>query len=114
MDTGYICQACWEHANIQVISESETVDNSVKQGTQETPQHQYITMPNLKRAADIRRHCLFYGCSNPERIHIPDVVRRRVLSDCNFYIPRDTRICSYHLGRNMFHELYISENSLTM
>lgn len=79
--------------------------------TPQISQQQYIALPNIRRGADTRRNCLFPGCQNNERYRVPDAIRRRVLSELNFYIPRGARICIYHMGCNMFHELYTSENS---
>lgn len=112
IQSDYVCHTCWELANHQILSQVPE-ENPVRQsGIQEIPQQQYITLPNIRRAADTRRHCLFPDCRNPERYHIPDTIRRRVLNDCNFYIPRGARICAYHMGRNIFGELYTSENTL--
>ncbi|KAF9405685.1 hypothetical protein HW555_013689, partial [Spodoptera exigua] len=72
-----------------------------------------ITLPTLRRAADTARRCLFLECNDSEKRRVPDGLRKQIIKDFNFYIPRNARSCTFHLGANLFHELYAAENALS-
>ncbi|RVE44543.1 hypothetical protein evm_010809 [Chilo suppressalis] len=96
-----ICETCWEqaHENLQ-----RNIEHQLRTQT--------ITLPNVRRVSDSSRYCLFRGCNNIERNHVPDYIRRNVLKSNHFYIPRGSRVCNYHLEANNFNDLYTDENSL--
>ncbi|KAL4706725.1 hypothetical protein ACJJTC_014480 [Scirpophaga incertulas] len=92
----------------EVLSYDDTQDANHNNPSLNPLQQDHITLLSIRRAAATPRHCVFPNCGNVERYHVPDQVRSRVVKQFNYYIPRDARICSYHAGANMFHDLYLS------
>ncbi|CAH1639238.1 unnamed protein product [Spodoptera littoralis] len=124
-----VCAVCWEQAQDVVpqtprSQEPETEspqqtatglrDTDIPQVTERrrVERPQYITLPNMRRAADTPRHCIFHECRNIERHTIPQKVRYRVLQQFQYYIPNSARICTEHLQEADFQNLYSAEYSM--
>ncbi|KAL4703056.1 hypothetical protein ACJJTC_009738 [Scirpophaga incertulas] len=75
LDSDFICHSCWELANFEVVSEQADTQPLVG----ERQQQHNILLPNIRRAPETRRHCLFPNCRNSERIHVPDVNQQLLL-----------------------------------
>ncbi|KAL4709762.1 hypothetical protein ACJJTC_004598 [Scirpophaga incertulas] len=97
----------------QISSEASPEENVQEDNPVQTQSSgSLITLPSIRRAAATASRCIFTECDDHEKLNVPESIRRRILIDFNFYIPINARICLFHLGSNLFHELYSAQNSL--
>ncbi|KAL4720373.1 hypothetical protein ACJJTC_014030, partial [Scirpophaga incertulas] len=97
----------------QISSEASPEENVQEDNPVQTQSSgSLITLPSIRRAAATASRCIFTECDDHEKLNVPESKRRRILIDFNFYIPINARICLFHLGSNLFHELYSAQNSL--
>ncbi|RVE41348.1 hypothetical protein evm_014002 [Chilo suppressalis] len=83
-----ICHPCWQRADrVPVRANIPEPINS-------------INLPNYTRAPDTQAHCFCPDCDSPQRLTIPTWLRVKLFIDFNFYIPKNNRICSFHLHNN--------------
>lgn len=99
--------------HIEVVDVGPSTSRGSRVPSQETSAEQ-IRLPTLRRAADTARRCLFLECNDSEKRRVPDGLRKHVIKDFNFFIPRNARICDFHFGSNLFHELYAAENAMSI
>ncbi|RVE41010.1 hypothetical protein evm_014339 [Chilo suppressalis] len=92
-----VCSPRWERA--QGILNSRITVNEPR----------YITLPNIRRAAETPGLCIFRGCTGSKRRIVPEETRRRILL---YFIPRGARICNLHLHEEQYGDLYAAEYSL--
>ncbi|CAH2097331.1 unnamed protein product [Euphydryas editha] len=97
-----VCGVCWAQA--------QDLSLRVTEGQQERLQQ--IVLPNIRRAADTARHCVFQECTEAERNLVPEETRREVLIRYQYFIPRGARICSLHREEANYENLYTAEYSL--
>lgn len=97
-----VCGVCWDQARDLVVP--------VTAGPQERAQH--IELPNLRRAAETARHCIFQECTEPQQNVVPEETRREVLIRYQYFIPKGARICSLHRQEANYGNLYTAEYSL--
>lgn len=97
-----VCGICWGQAR--------DLSFHVPERPQERPQ--LIVLPNIRRAADSSRHCIFQECMEPERNIVPEETRQEVLVRYQYFIPRSARICSLHRQEANYENLYTAEYSL--
>lgn len=88
--------------------DERTHDNYVEVGeiTQDYTDIGTIALPNIRRAGASSNQCLFRGCKNKTRHHIPRHVRTTIMRDHKYFIASKCRVCLEHLERNSYEELY--------
>ncbi|RVE47928.1 hypothetical protein evm_007442 [Chilo suppressalis] len=91
-----ICHRCYQRAETLLPSASDTV-----------PQHpERIILPNYLRAPDTHSRCIFPVCNSTSQQTVPYMIRVRLFSDHKYYIPRNCRICRFHLEAQQWMDLF--------
>lgn len=62
-----------------------------------------VSLPNYKRASNTSSYCIFNSCINGTII--PAFVKRILVQEHNFYVPRSCRVGQIHLFSNEWHSL---------
>lgn len=113
-DRSLICHCCWTKADrsarrfvsrpsgssiILIKPETSEHESEPIVSSQPTPVTcEAIALPNYRRGKDTESHCFIEGCRRKERNRIPDTIRKMLLLQYNFYIPKNNRICNSHLN----------------
>lgn len=64
-----------------------------------------ILLPNYKRTSITSIHCIFQQCRNRLLHLVPQFLKRLLLQEHSFYVPRSCRVCETHLYSNRWHLL---------
>ncbi|XP_063829743.1 uncharacterized protein LOC135080779 [Ostrinia nubilalis] len=91
-----VCHRCYQRAEAAL---NETRANNV-------PQLDRIILQNYSRAPYTHARCMFPTCTSTSQQVVPHMLRVRLFSDHKYYIPRDCRICSFHLERQEWLQLF--------
>ncbi|CAK1598068.1 unnamed protein product [Parnassius mnemosyne] len=92
-----VCHRCYQHA--------ETTLNEARSEVS-VPQADIIILPNYSRAPDTHSRCIFPTCTRMSQQMVPLTLRIRLFSDHKYYIPRNCRICSFHLESQTWSDLF--------
>ncbi|CAG4953249.1 unnamed protein product [Parnassius apollo] len=57
-----------------------------------------IVLPDYVRAVETESRCFIEGCRRQERYRVPVTTRKMLLDVCNFYIPKNNRLCNHHIN----------------
>ncbi|RVE50307.1 hypothetical protein evm_005142 [Chilo suppressalis] len=91
-----ICHRCYQRAETLLTNASEPV-----------PKHpERITLLNYLRAPDTHSRCIFPVCNSTSQQIVPYMIRVRLFSDHKYYIPRNCRICRFHLETQPWMDLF--------
>ncbi|CAK1587666.1 unnamed protein product [Parnassius mnemosyne] len=101
-----LCIDCWARAQEHVqIAEGSVVQPA---GT---------TNPSISLADDYKhtpnssRHCFVPFCTNPERLNVPDFLRKRILQSTKIYVTENCRICAEH--QTTYNWEFLEENEFS-
>ncbi|XP_045449482.1 uncharacterized protein LOC123658044 [Melitaea cinxia] len=125
----YVCHVCWMRANRQAVHDSsrdiqELASNNnaaahivqVVRPPEPPPippvqnrpiqrENTTISLPNYKRPSITSVCCIFQQCRNRSLHLVPRFLKRILLQEHSFYIPRSCRVCETHLYNNLWHLL---------
>ncbi|KAL4704224.1 hypothetical protein ACJJTC_003784 [Scirpophaga incertulas] len=112
-----VCHNCWRRVSRQSAQDAQRqvvldVNQEVAPPVLPAPpqgqrnvEASSVYLPHYKRAANTSRHCIYTNCGNAAMHLIPTFIKKMLLTEHNFYVPRSARICQHHLYTNTWDTL---------
>lgn len=96
--------------NVENIADLPPIDNN-----QNDPGHQeanpvIMELPPYSRSPNTSNACIFFECRHTTRCRVPEATKKRLLMDCNYYVPDAARVCEFHLQSNDWEALLEAPN----
>ncbi|CAK1578604.1 unnamed protein product [Parnassius mnemosyne] len=101
-----VCVDCWARAQEYVNSSEGSVVQPAG-----TPNPWINLADDYKHTSNSSRRCFVPFCTNPERLSVPDFLRKRILQSTKIYVTENCRICAKH--RNTYNWEFLKENEFS-
>ncbi|KAL0850182.1 hypothetical protein ABMA28_012054 [Loxostege sticticalis] len=89
-DNAVVCEDCWTRARQNIHADSAEVDVDHQE-----PRVR-INLDEFSHTTESSSRCFVPGCTRPERLSVPDFLRKRILATKKLYVSERARVCAEH------------------